>query len=254
MHESNEDKLLSKRFSELASKSDSGGYFTFTDFLGLAEQSVFADTLKVIGKVPHTAFGGAEGAERIMIRFGDKDALGYEEPFPISVIKAEPKSQKFADKLTHRDFLGSLMNLGIERSCLGDIVISDNVGYIFAKEDMADYICESLTKIKHTDVKLSIVSEIPGGELFKTEGISIQLSSERLDAAVAKVFNLSRDEAQATFRRGLVFVSGKVCESLSYTPKIGDVISVRGFGRFIYDGSFGLSKKGKINVAIRKYV
>ena len=249
-----DDKLLAKRFSELARKSDNGGYFTFTDFLGLSEQSIFAEVERTLGKIRFTAFGGAPGCERIMIRFGDAEALGYEEPFPISTIKAEPKSQKFADKLTHRDFLGAIMNLGIERSCLGDIIIIDNVGYIFAKDDMAEYICDSLTKIKHTDVRLSVTSELPEGELFRTEGMSIQLSSERLDAAVAKVFSLSREEAQTAFKRGLVFVCGRVCESASYTPKVGETISVRGHGRFIYDGQFGLSKKGKLNVAIRKYV
>ena len=254
MTEREEDRLLFKRFAELAKKSDEHGYFIFTDFLGLSEQSVFSSVKDSIGKFAYTAFGGCEGAERVMIRFGDIDALGYEEPFPITVIKAEPKSVKFADKLTHRDFLGSLMNLGIERSCLGDITIIDNVGYIFVKEDMAEYICSSLTRIKHTDVCLSVIDAPPAGVLYRTEAVSIQLVGERIDAVVAKVFSISRDDSLALFRRGLVFVGGKVCENNSYAPKPCDVVSVRGYGRFIYRGPYGLSKKGKLNVHVDKYI
>ncbi len=251
----NEEELLLKRFSELARKSSEHGYYVFTDFLGLSEQSVFAAAKIHFPKGTHyTLFGGTDGCERIMIRFGNPDEFGYEEKFPISVIMAKPKAAKFADKLSHRDFLGSLMNLGIERSCLGDIVIIDNVGYIFAKEDMAKYICESLTKIKHTDVTCSISENLPAGELFKTETVKIQLSGERADAAVAKVFGLSREDALSLFKKRLVFVSGKECENNSYAPKPGDIISVRGYGRFIYKGPAGLSKKGKLNIEIEKYI
>ena len=100
----------------------------------------------------------------------------------------------FADKLTHRDFLGSILSLGIERSTLGDIVIRDNVGYLFAKDDIASYIADSLTKIKHTDVKCEITQGMPEGELYKTEIKRIQANGERLDAIVAKVFCISRKD------------------------------------------------------------
>ncbi len=250
-----EEELLYKRFIELAQKSSEHGYYVFTDFLGLSEQSVFTEAKNSYPRgTRYTMFGGTDGCERVMVRFGDPEELGYEEPFPISVIKAEPKASKFADKLSHRDFLGSLMNLGIERSCLGDIVIIDNVGYIFAKEEMTDYICESLTRIKHTDINAKTIPELPKGEFFKTETVKIQLSGERIDAAVAKAFGLSRDDAQSLFKKKLVFVCGKICENNSYAPKINDIVSVRGYGRFIYCGSIGLTKKGKLNVELKKYV
>lgn len=249
-----DSELLKKRFSELANKSYNAGIFLFTDFLGLSEQALFSEIKNRLGQIRYTEFGGACGCERIMIRFGDEEELGYTENFPIVCIKAEPLSQKFADKLTHRDFLGALMNLGIERSTLGDIPIIDNVGYIFAKEDIAPFIISSLSRVKHTDLSLSIVSDIPSGELFKTERRKIQISSERLDAVIAKVFSLSRADAQALFSKKLVFVSGKMVESASYTPKENDRISVRGFGRFTYVGYSSTSKKGKLNAEIDVYV
>ena len=252
---SDERALLKNRFIELARKSYNSGIFTFTDFLGLAEQDVFREAEAAIRPLPYTLFGGTEGTERVMVRFGDAEEFGYELPFPNSVVKVEPLSQRFADRLGHRDFLGAILNLGIERSRLGDIVIRDNVGYVFAREDIAVYIADSLSRIKHTDVRATVTEELPEeGELYKTEMRRIQLSGERVDAVIAKVFSLSRDDAQALFKRGLVFVSGRCVESVSHTPREGDVISVRGYGRMIYRGPSSTSRKGKLNVDVELFV
>ena len=247
-----ERELIKKRFIELSERSYSSGIFTFTDFLGLAEQSILAECERQFASGV-TRFGGAVGCERIMARFGSEEELGYSVEFPIVCIKAEPKSQKFADKLTHRDFLGALLNLGIERETLGDIAIIDNVGYIFATEGIADFIISELRTVKHTDVTLSL-SEPPREALSKTERRMIQANGERLDAVVAKVFSLSRDEAQLLFSRGLVFASGREISSTSYVPKRDEIISVRGKGRFVYRGYETLSRKGKLNIAIDVYV
>lgn len=247
-------ELLKKRFLELARKSAGSDVFTFTDFLGLAEQSAFSEIKKELRGIHYKAFGGAVGAERVMIRFGAEEELGYSVPFPISIIKAEPLSRKYADRLTHRDFLGAILNLGIERDTLGDIVIIDNVGYIFANEDIAAYIVENLTRVKRTDMKVSQIHELPKGELYRTEQKTVQVSGERLDAVIARVFSLSREDAQLLFKKRLVFVDGRCCESSSYTPKENEKISVRGRGRFIYIGTQSLSKKGKLNVKVELYV
>lgn len=251
---SDELELLKKRFRELYEKADRGGYFTFTDFLGLSEQSVFGE---VSSKFRHSSvvkFGGATGAERVMIRFGDADEIGYDIPFPIKCVRIEPLAQKFADRLTHRDFLGALMNLGIERCTLGDVVIRDNVGYVFATEEMAKFITGELLRVKRTDVRAYEVDDIPSGELYKTEDKRIQIQSERLDAVIAKAYSLSRDDAQALIKRSLVFVNGKETTSSSYTPKPDDKISVRGHGRLIYRGFDSTSRKGKLNAIVSVYI
>ncbi len=251
---SDESELLKKRFLELARKSYNSGIFTFTDFLGLAEQSAFSEIKRELAGIPYTVFGGAEGTERVMIRFGSEEELGYSLPFPIRTVKAEPTSQKFADRLTHRDFLGAILNLGIERKCVGDIVIRDNVGYIFAREDIAEFIASELTRARHTELRTSIADELPEGELYRTETRRIQANGERLDAVVAKVFSLSREEAQRLFLKGLVFVSGRCVENTSYIPKAGEIISVRGYGRMIYRGCDSLTKKGKMNISLEIYI
>ena len=249
-----EDKeVIKKRFLELDRKAYAGGYYTFTDFLGLAEQSLFSEVASRISS-KYTRFGGDTGTERIMIRFGDPDEVGYELPFPIVCIKAEPVSQKFADKLSHRDFLGALMNLGIERDMLGDIAIHENIGYIFAKENIAEFILSELTRVKKTDVKLSITSDIPSGELYRTEKKRIQANGERLDAIISKVYCISREDSLSLFRRKLVYVDGRLMENNSYIAKIGETVSVRGYGRMIYRGYESKSRKGKLNIDIEVYI
>jgi RNA-binding protein YlmH len=201
-----------------------------------------------------TLFGGAEGAERVMARFGNPEEVGYETPFPILCVKVEPLSMKFADKLTHRDFLGALLNLGIERSTLGDIVIRDNVGYVFAEERIAEFITGELLRVKRTDVRATVAEVLPEGELYKTETKRIQIQSERIDAVIAKTYSLSREDAQLLVKKSLVFVNGKVTASSSYTPKFDDKISVRGHGRFIYRGFDSTSRKGKLNAIVEVYI
>ena len=248
-----ENDLLQRRFAELARRADSHSVFTFTDFLGLAEQSVLRSCKRDLPGVDITLFGGACGCERVICRFGSEEELGYSESFPIVCIKAQPKSRKFAEFLTHRDYLGSIMNLGIERETLGDIIITEDATYIFALTGIADYIMSSLTRVKHTDLLLSL-TDPPTEALYRTEERRIQISSERLDAVIARVFSLSRDDAQGLFAKRLVFADGRELSSVSYVPKDGEVISVRGYGRFIYRGQIGLTRKGKLNVAIEVYL
>ena len=249
---SDENILIQKRFSELHRRAESTNVYFFSHFLSLAEQSLFRQLS--LPPSTYTAFGGREGCERIMVRFGNEEEIGYELPFPIVLLKAEPVSQKYADKLSHRDLLGALMNLGIEREVLGDIVLRDNVGYIFAEETIAPFLIESFTRVKHTDIRLSVVDTLPEGELFQTEAQTVQISSERLDAIVARVYSLSRDDAQALFKKSLVYAEGRVIESPSYRPHEDERISVRGYGRFVYRGVRSTSKKGKLNVLIEKFV
>ena len=250
--------LLSKRFTELANRSYNAGIFTFTDFLGLAEQDVFRQVeRKLPPRVGITLFGGADAAERVMVRFGNPEELGYELPFPIVSLSITPKAIKFAEKLTHRDALGALMHLGIERCMLGDIVIFDEGARIivFANESIADFICENLTSIRNTAVTVKIVKELDiDGPLFRTEAVIVKAVSERLDAVIAKLYQLSREEASSLFARSLVFVEGRAITSPSYQPKRGERVSVRGLGRFIYNGYLSDTKKGKMNLQILRYI
>ena len=251
MREDNE--LLKRRFLELAKRSDTQSTFTFPDFLGLAEQSVLKTLGRELRGVNIELFGGTLGCERLVARFGSEEDLGYAEDYPIACIKAMPKNKKYAESLTHRDYLGAIMNLGIERETVGDIAITDEATYIFALSAIADFIISNLTRVRHTDLTLSL-SEPPAEALFRTEERKVQVSSERLDAVIARVYALSREDAQLLFAKRLVFADGREIQSASYSPKENEVISVRGRGRFVYIGQVGTTRKGRLNVAVQVYV
>ncbi len=249
-----EYEFIKKRLEELAKKSYNSGIFTFTDFLGLEELSAFSEIKSRIFGIKYTEWGGADGASRVMIRFGDEDEMGYVEDFPIVTLLASPRSERWADKLTHRDLLGAILNLGLERSSLGDIVIRDNCAYFFAHEKIADFILENLTRAKHTDLVVRRVDALPEGELYKTEIRTVQCASPRVDAVIARVFSLSRDDAQALFSRSLVYIDGRLASSVSRELHRGETVSVRTKGRFVYRGVEGLSKKRKLNIKVELYV
>lgn len=246
------DNIFSNHLKDLSEKSDKNFRYTFTEFLSLDEQSTLKSIERELCKF--TLFGGASGCERVVARFGNPDDFGYEENFPIAILKIQPKLKKFSDDLTHRDFLGALMNLGIERKFLGDIIVKDNVAYLFVIEKLANYICENLSRVKHTVITIEAADNLPEGELFNTESISIPVSSLRLDCLIAGIYNLSRSQVVEIFSAQKVYVNGRLIENISHIPKENDVISVRGFGRFIFSSTGGTSKKGRTYVILDKYV
>lgn len=235
-----------KRFQELADRSNAKGYAIYSDFLGIAEIS---ELCAVRFSVPVTLWGGYDNAERCVACFGGREYFADKSDYPIKCILIKPVNQKFADTLSHRDFLGSLMGLGIRREVLGDIIISENCGYLFCLETIADYIIENLTQVRHTTVECSVTKEIPQDALPQPENREIIVSSERLDVIVSAIYKMSRSQVLPIFHTEKVFVNGAVKTSPSATLNMGDKVSVRGFGRFIYNGVLRHTKKDRLVIS-----
>ncbi len=244
--------LTRKRLLELSRRAEDGYYFTYSDFLGLSEQTILNSILHEC-HTKCTLFGGVENTERVIARFGDPREIGYEGEFPIKCILILPRDERFSERLTHRDYLGTLMGLGIERDTLGDIIIRDKCAYLFAKEDIAPYIRDNLTRVRHTDITAVITDTLPEGELYRTRDMRVQILSPRADAIIARVFSLSRDDALALFKRGLVYKNGALIDTPSKKISEGDIVSVRGFGRFIYSETHGLTRRGRIGITVKLY-
>ena len=245
---------METRISELAERSYKNSIFTFTNFLTLQELSDFYDLEKELSYAAPFVFGGADICERKMVRFGDPEVLGYDEAFPIDLLLIEPLSQKWADDLTHRDFLGALMNLGINRDMLGDIFTEGKKAFLFCRESMTAYICENLTSVKHTQVsvrKLEDVTDLPAPKLSEQV---IQVMNPRIDAVVSRAYSLSRNAALELFTSKLVFINGRLCTENAKLLKAGDIVSVRGKGRFRFAEELGNSRKGKLNCRIELYI
>ena len=246
-------ELTEKRIRELADRSYKNSIYTFTDFLSLSEQETFYALERELGYAGPLLFGGSDDAERRILRFGDPAALGYEEPFPITCLLAEPLIMKFSDSLTHRDYLGALMNLGIERDLLGDILVKDNRAVIFCIDRITEYICENLTRVKHTSIKISGADDMPESFRPELEERRITVGSERLDSVVSAVFHLSRTKSLDLFREKKIAVSGRITENNSAHCREGDIISVRGHGKFLAERIGGTSSRGRTVVVVQVY-
>lgn len=246
--------LFQKRLSELANKAYTNSQYLFTGFLSLSEQDVYYRMERELSYVPTTLFGGTADCERVMLRFGDEELCGYQEPFPIACIEVAPVIEKFGENLSHRDYLGALMNLGIERNTLGDIVIRDKRAYLFCTEKMASYIMDNLEQIRHTHVKCQYACKIPESVITKLERKNCIVNSERADGIIAKLYYLSRSQSVELFREKRVFVNGRLNENNSGTLKEGDRVSVRGYGKFIFQGISHETKKGRLSVDVDMYV
>ncbi len=248
----NEDTVFVSRLYDLAENACATGKYRFTPFLGLHEQNLLFKEKASLEYAGLTIWGGQAECERRIARFGDEAICGYEVPFPITLLCLRPVSQKYADKLTHRDVLGALMGLGIERSVVGDIYLYDNVGYCFVLSHMAQMICNELSAAKHTPLQCEVIDELPQGVGIAQRNEIFLVASERMDCIVAAVFSLSRETAAELFRHEKVFVNGRTAQG-SRTAEKNAIISVRGFGRFRYEGVESVSRKGKPRVSVWIY-
>lgn len=248
-----ENRQLKNRFRELADRSYSQGIYTFTGFLGLGELDILYQMERELGYAGISLSGGCADADRKIVRFGEEGQLGYEAPFPIVCIQISPLIAKFADQLSHRDFLGALMNLGLERSAIGDIKVGEREACLFCVESIAPFICENLEQVKHTKVKCAVVEELP--ELIREEPelVSIQVQSLRVDAVLARVYHMSREKSLDLFRAGKVYVDGRLCENNSRLLKPSETVNARGYGKFSIEGEPGETRKGKLSVVAAVY-
>ena len=255
MAQENEKEIqqLKNRFRDLAEKSYSQNIFTFTGFLGLGELDIFHRMEQELGYAGFTLNGGCEDADRKIVRFGEDVRMGYEIPFPIVCIHIRPPAVRFAEKLSHRDFLGALMNLGIDRSTIGDIKVGEKEAYLFCVDSIAPYICDNLEQVRHTRVKCTMTEDM--AELPREEPvlISIQVQSLRIDAVLARVYNMSRERSLDLFRSGKVYVDGRLCENNSRLLKSFETVNARGYGKFRIVGEPKETRKGKLAVEAAVY-
>lgn len=245
------DRELQKRFGELARRAFSQQRYAYSEFLTPAEQDALLRIVFDQNSAPYRLYGGFDGAERRLAQFGSEALCGYDEEMPVHCVAITPLSQKFADVLTHRDFLGALMALGVRRSVLGDIILHENCGYLYCLDSISGFILQEFTQVRHTTVKCEIVEELPEIAVKKPDITSVNVASERLDAVIAAVYKMSRGESQELFKQGRVHVNSRLTEDTSHILNADSIISVRGFGRFIYEGIVKETKKGRLFVNVR---
>ena len=265
-------ELTARHLQDLAQMADRRGRVVFSDFLGLAELNILYDLKQKFSWLCGKTFGGYKGAERKMAAFFSSD-MGISQleeyipapdgtdtddslaiSFPIACIHIKATSARFAEKLTHRDVLGALMHLGIERDKTGDIAVLEGEVFLFCVESLADMICSELVRIRHTTVNCVVcpLAELNWEPSF--ERVRGSVASIRLDTVLSVAFGASRSSLISMIEGGSVYVNGRLITTNAYHLQEGDIVSARGHGRFRYIGSTGTSKKGRTWVELDKYV
>ena len=240
-----------RRLRELALRSSYTGLPCFTRFLEPSLESDARAAANAAG-VRLALWGGHEDAERRIAAF-HADEPPAESDYPM-VCLALSWNPKYAEP-GHRDLLGAVMGLGLERDAVGDIALgeADGSAYLFVHRDVEGYILGNLDGAGRAKLKVSRAGEAP--KLKPPEGISLRItvSSFRLDAVLAAGLKLSRSEAQRLIASGLV--KRNHIEELRGDAHLeeGDLLSVRGHGRMRVEGFEGLTRKGRQAVRLFRY-
>lgn len=254
----NEETLIRRKILDSATKAYNQNIYTYTGFLGISELAIYHSMAKELSFISSRCFGGNESCERQMIQFGSKEELGYSEEFPINIIKISPVSPKFAESLGHRDYLGALMNTGIERSLLGDIIIKDTHAYLFCAKHISDFIEKNVFTIKHTNITcINITNDMDTSDIEgikpKLKDVELIAASPRVDAVVASISKLSRSNTIELFDAKKIYINGICNENKSYQLKPDDILVIRGIGKFIYLGCGNETRKGRVYVHLKQY-
>ena len=243
-----QEKLLLQQFFDQYERSQQRNYLTHTRFLDLRERTLCVQAAQQTGAQNHTVFwGGYEQAERVVV-------LCYPD-YMTAQQAIEPEQSPFVllracksptDTLSHRDYLGALMGLGIERAVLGDIVLHEDGADLLVLEQMAEFICMNFLRAGRKRITLERLplTELRLPQIQETVGEG-SVASLRLDCVAALMFRQSRGQMQQAIEKGLMFVNQMQCMKPDAEVMPGDRITVRGLGRARLIDCGGVSRKGR---------
>lgn len=227
-----------------------------TSFLNDVEQF---DAQRILTKRKDVSFefwGGHKACVRKMLKvFTDEWQSGAENEeyqiYPLTL------SFRREDKPGHRDFLGSFMGLGIKRETIGDIFVGDGVAVVFCTKTARDMISNGLTAVGRVGVSISDgIAEDAESIILppRVEKLSVNVASHRADCIVAGITGLARDKATGLIRSGSFLVNYSECDNISRNVSEGDILTIRGYGKFVVGADDGITNKGRIKLTVKKYI
>ena len=236
-------KILDK--VELVLKNHS---IEYTDFLDPHMRYLAKSILNRFEDIKYREFGGTSNAERMVIFIYPYYLDDSYVEFSLTYLRVNGEEED----LTHKDFLGALLGLGIKRSKTGDILVHKGYTDIILKNEISAVAMQSLDRVGNKKV---VLTEINADELTDPEisfkEISKFISSMRLDAFLSSIYNISRQESINIIKDGNVKVNWEEIYKPSKELNAGDNISTRGYGRAIINSIDGFSKKGRLHITVQ---
>lgn len=251
-----EERLLLARTMDKLELAGRRNIPAHTAFLSPRERAAVETLISAAGHPPHLFYGGFEGAERTICVFlpdwqEPEDYLAGED-CPLTALRCTfPQDAG----LTHRDFLGGILGLGLDREKLGDLLVSPGVCDILLLKEIEDFLLLHLESAGRTRLKVAPValSELTPPKV-EVKLIRDTVATLRLDAVAASAFSLPRSRAADLISSGRVQLNHRECTKPDRTVAQGDAISCRGMGKAVVKTAGGLSKKGRIMIELERYL
>lgn len=251
--EDKKEQFFARHMEELAERTYYGHYPVYTEFLTTREYTILNQIKKQFPPVRLEFFGGHVDCDHMICGFFPKDWQSID--FPVCCIRVDVSDSRYAQSLSHRDYLGAILNLGIERSKIGDIRICNQTAFVFCKEDFAPFIIEHFTMVKQTPVHCEVLSSAGDIPPQQFEQSARSIASCRLDNIISAITGMSRSKSSALIRQGLVVAEHEVRNSVSYVCHDEAVITIRGYGKYrLHIPEDCYTKKGKQKIIIYKYI
>lgn len=246
------DKLLEARIGDMLSRCSRNFVPVYSGFLD-EHQCALAEKIcrNRCGELKYMLWGGYADAQRKMLCIYNDYYDNYiMEEIPLKCLTF---SYRREDTLSHRDFLGSLMAMRLKREVIGDIITAEGEAQVFVTEVAARLICSTVSKIGKVGVRIAddVSFHLENNQEFTK--ICGTAASMRLDCIVGIAAGLSREKSASLIRADKVSVNHLAAASVSQEVHEGDVISVRGYGRYVLGKSGGLTGKGRIHINLLKY-
>lgn len=250
-----EDRLLIAKCFDKSEICKTRNKLESLGFLDLYQRSILEKCMEN-GNVKYMFYGGFDSSERtILILCPDKlDIELIKDSFFKIVRIILPSDLK--GKYTHKNYLGALMKLGIKREKVGDILVREDGADIIVEKTIAEYVKQGLselTRFSKSKFDLIDIQELQKSE-NKKEELSIIVPSIRLDAIVSELIRNSRTKANEAILSGRVFINSESILKNSKAVKPGDIITIRGKGKFEFAEISGNTKKDRFILKILKYV
>ena len=245
-----EDKLLAGRITDSIRMCGEKYVTKFTFFLDEHQQMLCRKLLASECFENYLFFGGYEGAQRCILGLFPPYCEADPSAFPMKAVSFKYRK---TDVLTHRDFLGCLMSLGIERNTVGDIIVSEGQAAAF----IYDTVVPSVLLIKKIGRVGVEASEGMNGITVpeqKYTSVTGTVASLRLDSVLSVALRLSREKTAALIRSGNVQVNYVVSLLTDTKTAQGDVFSVKGYGKFVLSEVGSVTKKDRIHITVNKYI
>ncbi len=257
-----DDDILLSHARDLKRQCADRGMLTHTAFLDLHQRSLLASIEREQNAEVQTfCYGGCPDAQRVIAVFvpkfyeiDDFDAFLRENPDddPLCLLRADKDA---FSSLSHRDYLGALMGLGIKREQLGDILVDDGGAFLVCLRTIRPFLLDNFSSAGRATLTLreAAFDELRAVET-KTEDFFVSVPSLRLDCVIAAAYKLSRAAADTAIQSGLVYVNAVLCEKPDKKLAVGDVLVLRGKGKRLLFAETGQSKKGRLHLTVRRYL